>query len=334
MAAQTPIRASTQEHLEIADIKDDLVLLKNGNVSLILKTTAVNFGLLSEKEQDAIIFAYAGLLNSLTFPVQIVIRSKRSDVSTYIKLLNNQEERQTNPDLKAQIRKYKEFILATVQQNQVLDKSFYFVIPFSIMEMGTAGAISSLIGKKGKNLPYQKEYILEQAKANLYPKRDHLIKQLTRLGLNARQLTTQELVELFYDIYNPTEVASEKVAADIKDYTAPLVSPLIDTIKQKAPQPETKPIQPIAPNSENQVVMPKRTTSSFTATKEALEKKLTGEETGDSPLATSSQTTQISQNQQKALKALQEAMAKAKEALKENLQDYNIESENNKDKQK
>ncbi len=317
MAAQIPVKASTQEHLDIADIVDDLVILKNGNVALILQTTAINFGLLSESEQDATIFAYAGLLNSLSFPVQIVIRSKRSDISTYIKLLKQQEERQNNPDLKNQIRKYREFIEATVQQNQVLDKSFYFVIPFSVMQIGTTGAISALT-TKGKKLPYTKDYILQQAKTNLYPKRDHLIKQLNRLGLSARQLTTQELVELFYDIYNPTEVASEKVAVDVKEYTAPMVAPAIETSKPSSAsslayhqQLEKFKAQQETP----QAIMPKqqRVTSQQLSPQEALQQKMQAQPQAP-PEA--SQTTKASYNQQEALKALQEAMAKAQELLK------------------
>lgn len=220
-------RASTQEHLEISDIADNLVILKNGSVSLILQTTAVNFGLLSESEQDVIIYAYAALLNSLNFPIQIIIRSKRSDVSFYLNLLQNHEDKQTNPDLKKQIKQYREFVAATVQKNQVLDKSFYVVVTMTALELGVRGAAATL-AKKQKGLPYPKEYLIEKAKTNLYPKRDHLIKQFTRIGLRARELETQELVELYYDVYNPTEVSSQKVSAEGTYYTAPLIAPAID----------------------------------------------------------------------------------------------------------
>ena len=332
MPNKVPVKASTQEHLEVADVRDDLVLLKNGSVALILQTTAVNFGLLSETEQDATIFAYAGLLNSLSFSVQIVIRSKRSDVSAYIKLLNQQEARQTNPDLKTQIRKYREFVSATVQQNQVLDKSFYFVIPFSALQLGTAGAVSALTGKS-KKLPYPKDYILDRAKTNLYPKRDHLTKQLNRIGLNARQLTTQELVELFYDIYNPTEVAAEKVSADVKDYIAPIVAPAVEVAQEIRPAVQTK--EPLRPSQKTMTpeageTLPKSTgapISQTTTGQEALQQKLTakpaeqpttpvGEPAATSTSLPMSQTSKSSQSQQEALKALQEAMTKAQETLK------------------
>lgn len=146
------IRGSTQEYLEIADIRDDLVLLKDGSVALVIRVSAVNFGLLSEKEQEAIIFAYAGLINSLNFSIQIVIRSQRKDISHYVSLLSDEEKKQTNALLKSQIGAYRRFVLETVKENNVLDKKFYVVVPFSSLELGvgtTAGATLGL-GKSRK----------------------------------------------------------------------------------------------------------------------------------------------------------------------------------------
>lgn len=199
------IRGSTQDHLEILDVKNDLALLKDGSVALIIRVSAVNFGLLSEREQEAMIFAYANLLNSLNFSIQIVIRSQQKDISQYVKLLENEEKTQTNPLLKNQITKYKEFILQTVKENNVLDKKFYIVIPFSSLELGVTSAAGGLV-KKNKTLPLPADTIFEKAKTALLPKRDHILRQLGRLGLRAKQLTTSELIELFYEIYNQHKV--------------------------------------------------------------------------------------------------------------------------------
>src|SRR3990170_8859406 len=109
MAAKTP-NASTQQHLDIEDIRDDLVILKNGNAVAILQTTAVNFDLLSEREQDSMIFAYAALLNSLTYPIQVIVRSKRMDISNYLKLLSEAEQKATNQQIANQINLYSNFI--------------------------------------------------------------------------------------------------------------------------------------------------------------------------------------------------------------------------------
>ena len=199
--SKVAIRGTTQQHLEVADIRDDLVILKDGSVAMVIQTTAVNFGLLSEPEQDAIIYAYAGLLNSLNFPIQIVIRSRQKDVSSYVALLKKAEDSQNNPLLKKQIAKYREFIVSTVKENNVLDKKFYIVIPFSSFELGAANSAKVLAKQTGLPLPV--ETILERAKTSLSPKAEHIYRQLSRLGLRASQLTTPELIELFFNIYNP-----------------------------------------------------------------------------------------------------------------------------------
>lgn len=216
----TPIRATAQEFLEIEDIKENIVLLVDGSCVVIIETTAVNFGLLSEKEQEALIYAYSGLLNSLSFPIQIYLRSKHKDISGYLKQLEDAEYKQTNSLLKKRISKYREFVAATVKERNVLDKKFYIVIPFSKLELGVTN-IKNLVNIKTKGLPYSKEYILDRALTVLAPRRDHLLRQLARLGLKGMQLSTQKLVELFHDIYNPG-VAFRPI--DIAGYTSPLIN--------------------------------------------------------------------------------------------------------------
>ncbi len=196
----TPLKSTTQKFLEIEDIVDDLLILTDGSCALILRTTAVNFDLLSSQEQEVRILAYAGFLNSLTFPIQIVIRSEKKDVSSYLHLLEQYEEKQKNPTLANRIKSYRAFVSETVKERNVLDKKFYVVIPFSILEMGT-GHVGTLM--KTKKLPYPKASILEKAKTILFPRRDHVVHQVGRFGLTGQQLTTRELIELFYDVYHP-----------------------------------------------------------------------------------------------------------------------------------
>src|SRR3989344_6769906 len=179
--------ASTQEHLDVEDIIDDLVILRTGWVALVMTTTAVNFDLLSEAEQDATIYAYGAFLNSLTFPVQIMIRSKKADITAYFSHLAEAESTQTNPDIKKQIVKYRDFLESIIQQKTVLDKSFYLIINFNPMEKGIKGI--GLTPQKTKN----KMQLISDAKNSLYPKRDHIIKQMSRLGLTVKQMTTKEL---------------------------------------------------------------------------------------------------------------------------------------------
>ena len=111
--------ATTQDHLDIEDIKNDLVILKNGGVCAVLQTTAVNFDLLSEIEQDAIIASFSMLLNSITFPVQVVVRSKRLDITKYIEKVKRIEDKQTDPLLKKQAESYRKFVQDFIKNNLV-----------------------------------------------------------------------------------------------------------------------------------------------------------------------------------------------------------------------
>ena len=217
-----PIRATTQEFLEIEDIIDDTLILKNGAAAIVLETTAVNFGLLSEEEQDALIYSYAAFLNSLSFPLQIVIMSKKMDISSYLNEIISSEGKETDITIKSQLKKYHQFIISIVKENKVLEKKFYLVLPFSPLELGAKGAFSSSKSK----LNYSREYILGRAKASLIPKKDHVLRQLSRIGLKGQQLNTQELVEIFYAIFNPTTGKAE--LGDVKGYTKPLVEAVVE----------------------------------------------------------------------------------------------------------
>lgn len=223
-------KASTQEHLDIEDVIDDFVVYKTGWVGLVLTTTAVNFDLLSEAEQDATIYAYGAFLNSLTFPVQIMIRSKKADITAYFSHLAEAEAGQTNPDIKKQIVKYRDFLQSIIQQKTVLDKSFYLIINFNPMEKGVKGI--GLTPQKTKN----KMQIVADAKNSLYPKRDHVMKQMSRLGLTVKQLTTKDLIELFYDIYNPAPTGTQRVILDSASYTVPIVEPAVEIPTSAPPQ--------------------------------------------------------------------------------------------------
>jgi hypothetical protein len=172
----------------------------DGSASIAISTTAVNFGLLSEREQDATISAYAGLLNSLSFPIEVLVRTQHKDVTAYLRLLEEQERRQKNPKLQKSIHDYRLFVAATVKEKDVLDKKFYIVIPFSSLELGSAPGV--LFGSKKKGLPYPRTYVFERALTVLNPKRDHILRLLNRVGLQAYQLTSEQLAKLFFGIYN------------------------------------------------------------------------------------------------------------------------------------
>ena len=196
-----PIRSTTQTFIEIEDIADDLVLFSDGSCALVLSASAVNFSLLSEGEQEAIISAYAGLINSLSFPIQVLVRTQHKDVTLYLKLLEDREQKQKNPKLAQSIRNYRIFVAETVKEKDVLDKNFYIVIPFSSLELGVSTRV--LFGSKKRGLPYPKPYIFERAQTILQPKRDQIIRLMNRVGLRATQLTTEQLIQFFFSAYNP-----------------------------------------------------------------------------------------------------------------------------------
>lgn len=206
----TQTRASTQHFTYIEDIKDDLVILAGGGAALIIETSAVNFELLSEEEQEAIIYAYTAFLNSLSFPIQVMIMNRQMDISGYLNYISRQKEKLQNTKFKNHLEKYHQFILGIVKENRVLEKKFYMVIPFSPLELGVKAGFSFFGGNKG-GLPFPKDYILSRAKTALIPKRDHLLRQLNRLGLKGIQLNTAQLVELFYEFLNPDQEDVQKV---------------------------------------------------------------------------------------------------------------------------
>ena len=203
-----PITAPAQKHLPIADITEDIILYKNGGAAIVLESTSLNFGLLSEKEQQAVIAAYAALLNSLSFPIQIVVRSQRKDISSYMDYLDEAYQKIKNEKLANLMNSYKRFVLETIKKKNVLGKRFFIVIPFSSLELGIGKSLASAT-KKGP-LPFPKSYIIKKAKVSLYPKRDHLIRQAGRLGIKLKQLSTTELVEIFFQIYNPEKPSIKK----------------------------------------------------------------------------------------------------------------------------
>ena len=209
-----PIRSSTQDFTEIIAIQDDIVVLKDYSACTIIASGTTNFVLLSSEEQEGMITSYASLLNSLSFPIQIAIISKKMDIALYIKYLEKKISEQSNIERAKKLQEYKEFIQSVVKKNTILEKKFYFVIPFSPLELGVVGTRKQTI-----SLPY----LITRAKTSLYPKRDHLLRLLRRTGIDGKILYEQEIIELFYNLYNPLD-QSRKLADSIAHYHTLTVS--------------------------------------------------------------------------------------------------------------
>jgi hypothetical protein len=218
------ISSTTQQYLDIYDVSNDILILKDGSTALILTVSAMNFGLLAEPEQDAIMYAYAGLLNSLNYPIQIVIRSQTKDVTSYLQLLKDEEDRTTSDSKRNWIARYRQFVGELIKERNVLDKKFYVSIPATSLEMGLLPPSSVLPGSAQIDISkIERSVILEKAREILEPKRDYLMQQFGRIGLQSRQLTTQEIIQFFYLSYNP-EAAEGQQITDTNSYTTPLVS--------------------------------------------------------------------------------------------------------------
>ena len=203
---QSPIKATTQSFIEIEEIHDDVVLMKDFSAVTVLEVGAVNFWLLSEDEQTGMIQAYANLLNSLSFPVQILIVSKKMDISSYLEYINVKLKAQTDTALQVRLTKYQDFIKNTVKKTSVLEKRFFFVIPFSPLEMGVGGANTHGL---------KKDYVITRAKTALYPKRDNMIRLLSKTGLKATPVMKQGLTEIYYNLYNSSSNGHKLGSIDI-----------------------------------------------------------------------------------------------------------------------
>lgn len=207
MAAQK-IHSSTQKFTEIIDIVGNIVVLSGGYACVIIEITATNFALLSKQEQDAKLYSYASLLNSLTFPIQILIRNKRVDITSYLKQLEDAQRATFNPQLKQQIIQYHDFVKEMVTVNVVLNKQFYIITSYSSLESGMASVSP---GKGG-----QKEAFIQAAQKTLLSKAESIHSQLNQVAASAKLLEREELIKLFYDIYNYDIVEPNQIVQDIK----------------------------------------------------------------------------------------------------------------------
>ena len=217
------ISSTTQEFLDVYDITNNMTILKDGTVSMILRIGTMNFSLLAEQEQDAIIYTYGALLNSLNYPIQINIQSQTKDATKYLRLLDEQTQKASSQNKANLIRKYRNFVSQLIRERNVLEKKFFIVIPASPGEMGLIAPKNVLPGQTTFDIKsVEKTVLLEKAANILEPRRDHLISQCNRLGLFAEQLETQEIIQNFYINYNPEAQEGQEIT-NSESYKTPLV---------------------------------------------------------------------------------------------------------------
>lgn len=199
---------AVQEFIPIQEIRDGVVVLKNGHLRIILLASSVNFDLKSADEQEAIVLQYQNFLNSLDFPVQFFIQSRRLDIRPYVALLEGRLKEQINDLIKIQTREYVEFIKNVTEQTNIMSKAFFVVIPFVppiFQENKKKGFLSGIIpsGSKGAALAKEDFERFEENRSQIEQRKSIVSQGLARIGIRTVSLGTEELVELFYKIFNP-----------------------------------------------------------------------------------------------------------------------------------
>ncbi len=207
--------ASTQTHLRIAEIRDNTLILKNGGTRAILKVTSLNFNLKSEQEQNAIIYAYQSFLNSLEFPIQILVRSKKLNLDNYIEQMETLGEKQENKLLQEQTIEYAQYIRRLIDYANIMEKNFYVIIPYDPLRAKSKNIVQAFFERLSPKDSYgdikKRHAEFKNLKKGL-TQRIHTVKAgLENCGLKAEPLDTQEIIELYYNSYNPQVSRSAKL---------------------------------------------------------------------------------------------------------------------------
>ncbi len=187
----------TQQFLEFDQIREGIIILKNKGLRGVLMVSSLNFALKPQEEKDALIYLFQDFLNSLDFPLEIYVQSRKLNITGYLDKLKELEQKQQNELLKAQTISYRQFIEQLVSEGTIMTKNFYCVVPFALGEMGIGG------GKKA--IAQLTEEAFQRAKTQLWQRMEFVALGLKRMGLRAIPLTSAELIELFWALHHPQE---------------------------------------------------------------------------------------------------------------------------------
>ncbi|HEV2412513.1 MAG TPA: hypothetical protein VGS28_01765 [Candidatus Saccharimonadales bacterium] len=235
---QTPPRNqnSTQNLLEIAEIRDGIVIMNDGSFRAVILARSINFDLMSAGEKESVEYAYQNFLNSLYFPVQIVVRSRKVDMRPYLEKLNRIRTEQDNMLLALLMEDYIYYVSQLVEQTNIMSKQFYVVVPyFSEIKAGqvaaqTKGFLSGILGSSKQQLIIN-ESALVKAKTELQNRVQSVVNGLLQLGVQAVPLDTQELIELYYDVYNP-DTATRQPLPELNNMATVVVTKGVGNAKQ------------------------------------------------------------------------------------------------------
>jgi hypothetical protein len=197
---QTP----TQQFLEIDQIREGVILLKNKGMRGVLMVSSQNFALKSEEEQEATVYQFQNFLNSLDFPLEIIVQSRVLNITGYLDKLKDLEGKQENELLKVQTGEYRKFIKDLVAGGEILSKNFFVVVPFALIEIPGLKSAAGVFGKKKGSQEFGESHF-QRAKSQLWQRMEFVALGLRRCGLQSSPLGTSELIELFWSLYHPEE---------------------------------------------------------------------------------------------------------------------------------
>lgn len=214
--AKDKISVSTQSYLDISEIRDDVMVMRDGTLRSVILVSSINFALKSEDEQNAIISSYVSFLNNLNFSLQIIVQSRELDIAKYIDQLKQKEKEQINELLKMQTTEYIQYVEELISLGKIMNKRFYVSIPYDPASSKHKNFFSSLLDVfKPVALINMKEKKFLQYKTDLDRRTENVAGGLASIGLNAVRLDTQSLIELFYNTYNPVTSKNQKLV-DVK----------------------------------------------------------------------------------------------------------------------
>ena len=205
---------AAQEFVPIKEVRNGVIILKEGGLRAVLIASSINLSLKSADEQVAIINAFQSFLNGLDFSTQIVVQSRRLDIRPYLLMLENRLKEQTEPLLKIQTKEYIEFIRSFTDEVNIMTKTFFVVVPYSSTILkSSSGMLDSLIGggTPKKQVEDTKNAIdlasFEEKRSQLDQRVGVIISGLGGLGIRSSQLQTEEIIELFYKTFNPGDIS-------------------------------------------------------------------------------------------------------------------------------
>lgn len=198
---------ATQDFVPIKEVRDGVILLKDNSMRAILLASSLNFSLKSDDERKGILFQFQDFVNSLDFPVQIFVQSRKLDIRPYIALLEGRYKEQVNDLMKIQTQEYIEFIKNFTESTNIMTKSFFVVVPYTpALIQGKGIDPQTLFGKKDTNADVKKRMENFEENRTQLEQRLAIVEQgLVRCGIRVAHLGTEEVVELFYKIFNPGE---------------------------------------------------------------------------------------------------------------------------------